>query len=141
LSLRGRQPDTGTAEGRRGTLITHAFFQKQTLAVGSLMVPMVLATFRALLMTALGFAPLLLAGLLLAGVAAVALAPVTKPANMKEPPAGGPSTNCLSQRDLGKRTHRHPKKNGQPRRVNGMIGPQWVKLPSWACPNENPGCS
>jgi hypothetical protein len=79
-----------------GTLITHGFFQKQTLAVGALMIPMVLAAFRTLLMTALGFASLLLAGLLLAGIAAVTLAPVTRPANMKNHPAGGPSTNCLS---------------------------------------------
>jgi len=57
---------------------------------------MVLAAFRTLLMPALGFASLLLAGLLLAGVATVALAPVAGPANMKNHPTGGPSTNGLS---------------------------------------------
>jgi hypothetical protein len=138
VGLGGRHPDTGTASQRSGTLITHVRFQKETLAIGSLMVPVILATFRTFLMTALGFAQLLLAGLLLAGIAAVALAPVTGPANMKNHPAEGPATDLLPQRNFGGRTHWHPKKTGQPMRGNGMIEPRLVKLLSWACPNEKP---
>jgi hypothetical protein len=102
------------------------------------MVPMILATFRTLLMTALSFAPLLLAGLLLTGIAAVALASVTGPANMENHPTGTPATNLLPERDEGERTHWHPKKAGQPMSGNGMIEPRLVKLCSLACPNEKP---
>jgi hypothetical protein len=79
-----------------GTLITHAIFLSVSETVSSLMVPMVQAAFGTVLMSALGFTPLLLAGLLLAGVAAVALTPVAGPANVKNHPAGSPSANCLS---------------------------------------------
>jgi len=93
---------------RRDTLIRHALLPL-TFAVGLLMVPVIEPALQALLMFAVGFAPLVAAARLTAVIAAVAMSTITTPTYIKDRATIRGTTMPLPKNDFAASAHRHPR--------------------------------
>ena len=92
---RDLQQDPATERGTKGTLIRHAGIGSAS-AILALTVPMIESSFGALLVAAIGAAPLLPISLLAAQRAAIALSPVAVAANPKHFAASAEAAKALT---------------------------------------------
>jgi len=143
----GRRRDPASSRPRLGTLIRHAS-RFQPLAILLLPVPMIESALQTLLMTPVGFAPLLAARFLPATRAAVTLTMITTGAEIKHRTAPFGTAELLAESN---RWDRHPA-------AKTSLSPQALDSRRHSCedhltlvakssspeeyrPTKNPGCS
>jgi hypothetical protein len=103
-----RREDFASSRQRVGTLI-HNGNCSQPCPIGLLAIPLVESPFQGLAMAQVGCSTLLPARFAAAMVAAVLLPAITAAANAKWCPAPWPSTKSLTENNLSRVSHAHPK--------------------------------
>lgn len=91
-----------------GTLIRHAGLRQPVVAIVPLAVPMIQPSVRALLMPAVGAAPLAEPGLHAAGQAAIALSTITVLADPEHRMASAAAANPLPENHFARNVHARP---------------------------------